>query len=486
MKIVLSLLFSMLSLAPYGDEFDKYFIDKTMRIDYYHTGDNKIEQITIDQIYQYGIWAGSRKNLLDNFNNGQYYAKIYDLQSDRLIFSKGYDTIFGEYQTSEKAISGIKRTYHESILMPYPQNSIRFTLERRDSLNTLHTFFTDTINPQMTGIIRHEYIDPSVQVYKVKINGNPHRKIDIVILSEGYTVGELDKFKSDSDKMAGIFFSHEPFKSRESDFNVYAVFKPSADSGINEPRAGIFKQTILSASFNSLESERYVLTEDNKAMRDLASHVPYDAIYIMINHKRYGGGGIYNLFCTFTVDNQWSEYLFIHEFGHSFAGLADEYYGSPVAYSDFYPQSIEPIAPNITALPDPDNIKWKALVSKDVPIPTPWHKKEYDQINFSWQELRQKLNKITRDLKRQAASVEEIRAAEAEYDKKNREAVEKMDAVIAQDPNHDKVGAFEGAGYASTGLYRSMADCIMFSVGNKPFCKVCTEGINQVIDHYLE
>jgi len=484
--MALLVLIPLISLAQHNEDFEKYFIDKTMRIDYYHMGDSRTEQITLDQIYQYGIWAGSRKNLLDNFNNGQYYAKIYDLQSGHLIFSKGYDTIFGEYQASEKAISGIKRTYHESILLPYPRNSIRFTLDRRDSLNVLHTFFSDTINPQRIDIIRHEFTDPSVQVYKVKISGNPHRKIDIVILSEGYISGELDKFKSDSDKMAKIFFNQEPFKSRESDFNIYAVFKPSADSGIDEPRAGIFKQTALSASFNSLESERYVLTEDNKAMRDLASHVPYDAIYIMINHKRYGGGGIYNLFCTFTVDNQWCEYLFIHEFGHSFAGLADEYYGSPVAYSDFYPQGIEPTAPNITALLDPDNVKWKALVSEDVPIPTPWNKKEYDQLNFSWQELRKKLNQITRDLKRRAASAEAITAAENNYDKHNKEAAEKMDAVIAEDPNRDKVGAFEGAGYASTGLYRSMADCIMFSVGHKPFCKVCTESIHGIIDHYLE
>ncbi len=233
-------------------------------------------------------------------------------------------------------------------------------------------------------------------------------------------------------------------------------------------------------------SERYVLTEDNKSVRDLAGHVPYDAIYIMVNHHRYGGGGIYNLFCTFTLDEQWMKYLFTHEFGHSFTGLADEYYSSPIAYADFYPKGVEPREPNITALLDPDNIKWTSLLSEDVAIPTPWFKSEYDSINFSWQKLRVTLNLKTESLKREKSSKVLIREAEQIYAKENKAASDKMDAVIEKDPNRKKVGVFEGAGYSATGLYRSQADCIMFSTGIKPFCAACLQAINRMIDHYVE
>jgi len=137
------------------------------------------------------------------------------------------------------------------------------------------------------------------------------------------------------------------------------VYKPSEDSGVDEPGANIYRNTVMNCTFNSLGSDRYLLTEDNKAVRDLAAFVPYDALYIMVNHSRYGGGGIYNLYCTFTTGNQYKDFLFIHEFGHSFAGLADEYYTSSTAYNDFYPRGVEPVELNITALTDPQNVKWK-------------------------------------------------------------------------------------------------------------------------------
>ncbi|MCK4560618.1 MAG: hypothetical protein KAV45_12610 [Calditrichia bacterium] len=150
------------------------------------------------------------------------------------------------------------------------------------------------------------------------------------------------------------------------------------------------------------------------------------------------------------------------------------------------PQEVEPLEPNITALSDPKNIKWKNFLSEGIEIPTTWNKEEYDKTNFTWQELRKKLNKKISDLKRTGESVEEILAAEAEYDKRNREATERMAALLQKDPSLNKVGAFEGAGYSATGLYRPMIDCIMFSIGRKPFCKVCENAVNQVINHYLE
>jgi len=279
--------------------FDDYFIDKTMRIDYYHVGDANDEIVTIDQIYEYGIWAGSSKHLIDRFNNGSYYAKIFDAQSNKLLFSKGFDSYFREYKSTTAALKGKKRTYHETILIPSPKSSFIFTLERRDDKNQLFPFYSDTLDPASVDIIRQDFNDPQVTIHTIRKGGDPHKKVDVVILAEGYAESDRGKFMKDVDRVAGKFFAKEPFKSNASNFNLSAVFKASNVSGISEPRAGIHKQTALSATFNSLNSERYVLTEDNRSMRDLAAHVPYDAIFIMINHHRYGGGGIYNLFCTF-------------------------------------------------------------------------------------------------------------------------------------------------------------------------------------------
>ena len=223
-------------------------------------------------------------------------------------------------------------------------------MERRDEKQKLFEFYRTEIDPENIMIIRDEVKDKMVKVYNADSNGDPHNRVDVVILGEGYTQDEKNKFEKDLKYFTDVFFGQEPYKSNASKFNIYGVYKPSEDSGIDEPPANLFQNSVLSCTFSSMGSERYILTEDNKAVRDLAAYVPYDAIYIMVNHARYGGGGIYNFFCTFTTDNQFKDYLFLHEFGHSFSGLADEYYTSDVQYNDFYPLEIEPLEPNVTAL----------------------------------------------------------------------------------------------------------------------------------------
>jgi hypothetical protein len=480
------LFFPFLLQAQIPVKFDEYFMDQTFRIDYFHTGEAKSELVTIDHIYRYGTWAGSRTQLLDSFNNGRYYAKVYDLDNGSLIFSRGFDSYFGEYKTSDWALQGIPRTYHETILMPVPLKKVRLSLEVRDRGNHLQEFFTCTLDPEDIGIIRENIVDVSVKVVKSHWSGDSHSRVDIVILGEGYTDKEEDKFNADLKRFTRIFLNYPPYVDRKDKFNIYGVFKPSMESGVDEPDAGIFKSTVLNATFNSLGSERYLLTEDNKSMRDLAAHVPYDAVVIMVNHTRYGGGGIYNLFCTFTADNQWHEYLFLHEFGHSFAGLADEYYTSDVAYNEFYPQGVEPVEVNITALLAPKNVKWKSLAKKDVTIPTPWEKSEYDAMDLVWQTQRRQMNKQITEMKRNRAPYTEIKKAQDEYDTRDRSHADELDAYLKKSRYNGVVGAFEGAGYASKGLYRSMLDCIMFSKGTKPFCKICEQGILKVMEHYIE
>jgi hypothetical protein len=468
------------------ETFNKYFVDETMRIDYYHIGNTQEEFITLDQIYKYGIWAGSRVHLIDEMNLGRYCAKIYDAASNQLIYSKGFDSYFGEYKTSTEGINGIKKTFHESAIIPYPKNKIIFAMERRDEKQMLFEFYRTEIDPENIMIVRDEIKDKMVKVYNADSNGDPHSRADIVILGEGYTLDEKSKFEKDLKYFTKVFFGLEPYKSNQDKFNIYGVYKPSEDSGIDEPPANLFKNTVLNCTFSSMGSERYILTEDNKAVRDLAAHVPYDAIYIMVNHARYGGGGIYNFFCTFTTDNQFKDYLFLHEFGHSFSGLADEYYTSDVQYNDFYPSGLEPLEPNVTALADPANIKWKEFLSPGIEIPTPWEKAKYDSMDYKWQSERRELNKKIAELKRNKADIELIRATENEYARKDITHSQVRDSYLEKNKYYGKVGAFEGAGYVSTGMYRAMLDCIMFSQGNKPFCKVCEAQIMKVIEQYTE
>ena len=471
--------------AQKGPAFDAWFVDKTLRVDYFHTGSASSETFALDQVYDQGLWAGTRSHLIDPFNLGRYTVKVYDEATDTLIFSRGFDSYFGEYKTSDAGIKGVPRTYHESALLPFPKKPVRFTVEARDRRNAAKEVFSQTIDPAAVTVIRENLV-PGVKVVEALKSGEPRRKVDVAIVAEGYTAGEEAKFRSDLERFVGVFFKLEPYAANRDKFNVYGVFKASAESGCDEPSYGSFKSTVLNATFDSLGSERYLLTEDNKSLRDIAAHAPYDALYIMVNHKRYGGGGIYNLYCTFTTDNQWYEYLFLHEFGHSFTGLADEYYTSDVAYNEFYPAGVEPAEPNITALLAPPKVKWQSLLSAGVAVPTPWEKAEFDDMDNAYQKIRRERNETIARMKREGAAAADIARAEEESERLSREHAEKVDAFLKSSRFLGKVGVYEGAGYAAKGLYRPQLDCLMFTKGTKPFCKVCESAVERTILFYTD
>lgn len=484
---LLSLFMVIISFSALNaGDFEDYFIDKTMRIDYYHIGDARSQFYTVDRVHVYGSWAGNPDNLIDNFNNGSYYVKIYDPESEGLIFSKGFDTYFGEYRTTEDAIRGIRHTFHESALIPCPKDKISLVIETRDSLNKLYKIFETEIDPADVSILRKEPNMTDVEIIDAHISGDIHKKVDIVIAGDAYTSAEKEKFLSDLKRFTKIILDMEPYKSNKDKINIRGVFRASAESGPDEPRSGIYRNNILGTTFNSLGLARYVLTENNRMLRDICAHAPYDAIYVMVNSTRYGGGGIYNTFAIFTSDNERSPYVFVHEFGHSFAGLADEYYSSAVPYSDFYPPGVEPTEPNITALLDPANLKWKEFVEPGTEIPTPWKKKVYDAMNTNWQKKRQELNRKISDLKTTKASDKELDRAKRNLEKETGYFKDRQAFFLKQSPWWGKVGAFEGAGYASEGLYRPMLDCIMFSSGMKPFCKVCEAAVMRMIRFYSD
>jgi hypothetical protein len=487
MKILQSLLTIILIVFTVNAwsqiNFDDYFVDKTMRIDYFHIGDAYEEAVTLDYIYNYGIWGGSLVNLIDPFKNGAYQYKIYDEESNTLIYSKGFDSYFKEYQYSRAANDSIPKTFHETAIIPSPKKPIIFVLEKRDKMGELYEVYRNRIDPNDIFILQDESHDPSIVVTQSLNNGDPHKKADIVIVAEGYSADEEEKYLADLERFTGIFFQAEPTKSLKDNFNVYGVFKASVNSGIDEPRGGIYKNTAVSASFNAMGSERYVLTEDNKALRDIAAQVPYDAIYIMVNHDRYGGGGIYNFYCTFTSDNIWSEYLMVHEFGHSFFGLADEYYTSASVVEDFYPPGYEPVEPNITALLDPENVKWGDLIPEGTPIPTPWEKAEYDTTDLAWQKVRRQMNNNTAALQKAKASKEEIDKAKSDYDEASLKRNKEVQDYLSNSKYTGVVGVYEGAGYASKGIYRSNINCIMFTRTDF-FCPVCDRAMVEVIEWY--
>jgi hypothetical protein len=250
------------------------------------------------------------------------------------------------------------------------------------------------------------------------------------------------------------------------------LFVPTPESGISNPRKNIWKDSAFGLSFNAFDSDRYVLTYEDRILRNAAAQAPYDALILLFNERKYGGGGIYNLWATVASDTEPAPYVFVHEFGHSFAGLADEYYSSQVAYEEFNPAGVEPWEPNATALLDPKNLKWKDLVDSTTPIPTPWNQTLYDQVDLAYQ--------------KQRAEAIAQQASEERNEELMREIKAQTAVLLATEPHRGKVGAFQGSMYEAKGLYRPEVDCIMFSRNPTNFCKVCERALERTILTYTE
>jgi len=289
-------------------------------------------------------------------------------------------------------------------------------------------------------------------------------------LGDGYTKEEMGKFRKDAERLSGFLMSSEPFSRHATDFNIRAIETPSSGSGVSKPHHGIFKRTPLTVHYSSFDSERYALTYDNRTIRDIASAVPYDLMVILMNERTYGGGGIYNLYTTVSADNNFAEYIMIHEMGHHIAARADEYYTSSVSYE--IPEiKVEPWETNITALFDKNNLKWKDLLDQGTPLPTPWNKEEFDNAGYAIQKERD--------------SLRSARVPETVMEDLFRRQMKQEDEYFAKEVYRDKAGAFEGAGYVSKGLYRPQIDCIMYT-RHLVFCKVCSRTIENVIRQYTE
>lgn len=420
----LSILFFLFSvyISTAQVTFNDYFISKTMRVDYNHAGNSKSEQIYVEQIKQEPFWGGSKTNLIDKFDFGIYNLSVYDSASNKLIYSKGFSSLFEEWQSTDEA-KKINKTFYETIVFPYPKKPVHIILKSRNKQNNFSKIFDLVINPEKSFIKKESPL--RFDSYKLTDSGDPSVKVDIVIIPEGYTKEDLIKLKKDAERFAKYLFNHEPYIDIKNKFNIWVIEAFSQESGTDIPGENIWKNTIVNSNFYTFDSDRYLTTQDIKSVRDLAGNVPYDQIFILVNSSKYGGGGIYNDFSMSSSDNEFSEWVFIHEFGHAFAGLADEYFDSQVSVSDYYDLNVEPWNPNITTLINFDK-KWKNMVEKDTPTPTP--------IN---------------------------------------------------DHFKTKVGTYEGASYISKGMYRPYISCEMKEL-QAGFCPVCSKAITDMIDFYTK
>ncbi len=469
--LVLLVLAALAGLRPAAvatvDPYAELFTPDTMRVDYFHSGGPAGESVALDRVVNDGPWSGSRTQLVDDTNLGKYLIEVVDRRTNRVIYSRGFASLFGEWETTPEAKAG-PGTFHESVRFPWPARDVQVVLKKRDARNAFREVWSTVIDPQ-SRFVNRAPLAPQGRVWTVVEHGPAATKVDLLLLGEGYTAAELPKFHADVKRLVDVMFSMEPYRSRRTDFNVRAIDLPTAQSGAHNPRTGDHRRTPLGLTYNVFDSERYALAVDNRAWRDVAAAAPYDAVEVLINNRYYGGGGIFNDHATVAVDSGSAEYIFVHEFGHHFAGLGDEYYTSDVAY-ETGGEKLEPWEPNVTALHDPAQLKWKDLVTPGTPLPTPWDKEAYEAESRSIQARRRQLRATAAP----ESEMDKLFAAQKAWETK----------FLSSMTHAGKVGAFEGASYEPKGLYRPEADCIMFTRDDVGFCRVCRKAIERVIDRH--
>jgi len=454
--VLLPLLFAVLLPAP--------DTPRTLRVDYFHVGMVNEEKFALDGAVMEGEWPGRLDRVVDDSNLGKYSFEVVDPKSGKVLYSRGFASIYGEWETTDEAKQA-RRVFHESVRFPAPAAAVLLVLKKRDRRNVFQEVWSVAIDPAGPAVDR---TGPSkTKVWAVMKNGEPRDKVDLLLMGDGYTAAEMEKWHADAKRLTETLFSVTPFKEHRSDFNVWAADVPAEESGVAKPSDEVFRRSPLRASYDAFGSERYVLTMDNQRLREAASAAPYEFIEIVVNDRKYGGGGIHNLYATVAADNASTPYVFVHEFGHHFAGLADEYYTSDVAYGNDQ-EHVEPWEMNATA--DPKAQKWADLISPGTPVPTPWPKADYESYERGIQKRRREI----RAQHRPEAEMEALFAEELAH----------ATPMLAGPPYGGKVGAFEGAMYEAKGYYRPQADCIMFSRNMSGFCAVCRRAIEKVIAMY--
>lgn len=402
--------------------YDEFFTAQRLRLDFILAGDKETEYAYLQELACECEWAGSPNGLIDTMGYGDYYFEAFS--GERLIFSKGFNTLFKEWRTTAQA-SEVQMALTQTMWMPFPKDVIKVKLYHRNSAdNRFEEFFCCNIDPSDKLIRRQKENDFKVE--PLMVNGERAHKVDLLFVAEGYSAGQMAKFRADAERFTDYMFSMEPYTRHKEDFNIWLVESISDGSGVDVPHNDRWVGTVCESNFYTFYIDRYLTISDHKRLASAVSGAPFDALFVIANDAKYGGGGIYNSYAMGTSDNERSNGVFLHEFGHSFAGLGDEYYDSEVAYENFYPAGVEPWEPNISTLVNFES-KWADMVAEDVPVPTP--------------------------------------------------ATEEYEGVV---------GVFEGAGYMTYGCFRPYVECRMLNNSAPGFCPVCQRAIERMIDFYVK
>ena len=410
------------SIGSYAQNFADYFQNKTMRVDYIFTGDATQQSIYLDELSQLPTWAGRQHHLseLPLEGNGQIIVK--DLASKQCIYKTSFSSLFQEWLSTDEAKETAKG-FENTFLLPYPKQPVEIEVTLYSPRKKTMATYKHIVRPD--DILIHKRGVSHVTPHRYMLqSGNEKDCIDVAILAEGYTEKEMDIFYQDAQRTCESLFSYEPFRSMKGKFNIVAVASPSTDSGVSVPRENLWKETAVHSHFDTFYSDRYLTTSRVKSIHNALAGIPYEHIIIIANTAEYGGGGIYNSYTLTAAHHPTFKPVVVHEFGHSFAGLGDEYFYEDDVMTDTYPLNVEPWEPNITTRTDFSS-KWEDMLPAATPVPTP------QQANGKY-----------------------------------------------------PIGVYEGGGYSAKGIYRPSFDCRMRTNEYPEFCPVCQRAIRRIIEFY--
>ena len=442
------------SSAPEGPRERADFATGALRLDLRQRVNDGTDSFELEKVRYERQWPGRRGRLVDGPDWGDYRLSVHSPDREAPLFRQAFDTSLGPHARSA--------TTQLSVRFPLPLRPVRATIEKRDGESMFREISGFPIHPGAEVVDRSEA--PTARVGTILESGPPEEKVDIAILGDGYREAESSKFADDAVRAADYLFSVEPLKSRRRDCNVRTVFAPSVESGVTDSYLGLKRDTALRCAYGSASAERTLAAGDNRAVREIASTVPYDFLLILANARRYGGSACFGGPAVVAIDSASAKYLVIHEFAHAMAGLADEYY-IPVADGPVYRGDIEPWQPNVTIAPE--RAKWRNLLA-EAPRPTSWNKTEYDRRLSSYVRRYYKLR--------------EAGADEAAVERLMQEESARQTALLARNGDPRRPGCFEGANGYARGMFRSGVDCIMFSLQSDYFCPACSVAMERAID----
>ena len=457
----------MATCSAMAQQFDEFFDGRTLRLDYVFAGNHDAQQIYLEQMYVTPQWAGRKSRLADVPLKGNGQIQVKDHATGQTLFVHTFSTLFQEWLATEEATK-VSKAFATSYNVPMPKQPVDITVSLLDFHGKVVTTLTHTVDPADILIrqigdngIPYHYVwkGKTVETQNLVSTDQPGKRnymptegplggqpditgcIDLAIVAEGYTRAQMGKFYNDCQRVVDALFAHEPFTSMKDRFNVVAVAAESLTSGPSVPHLGRWSSTPVGTHYDTFYSDRYLMTQDIHRLYDVLSGVPFEHIIVLVNSDTYGGGGIYNQITVTTSDHPTFHQVLVHEFGHAYAGLGDEYFYDD-AYESMYPADTEPWEPNLTTLVDFQS-KWADMLPKGTAIPTPPDPKV---PNY---------RKITNEKEQRL-----------------------LDAAT------QRVGVFEGGGYQSKGVYRPAQECRMKINEVQNFCPVCSRAIRQITDFY--